>query len=120
MNLKKEQELAVFTYLTDGKSAPASDPTFGIQLERDEDFHFERTINDMIKEGYLADKIPGSGADLTESFAWEITQKGLAHMKDLAREKYDEKNKIPVYLWAVIIVVALWTFMKLFPRMFHG
>ena len=40
-------------------------------------------------------------------------------MKDLAQEKYEEKNKIPVYIWAVIIFVAILTFMKLFPRMFH-
>ena len=34
-------------------------------------------------------------------------------MKDLAQEKYEEKNKIPVYIWAVIIVVAILTFIKL-------
>jgi hypothetical protein len=44
--------------------------------------------------------------DQPEGLSREITE-GRVYMKDLAQEKYEEKNKIPVYIWAVIIFVAI-------------
>lgn len=90
-----------------------------LDITEDEDFQVEHTINDLVKEGYLEQKSPENDAEQTEADSWEITELGKIHMKDLAQEKYEEKNKIPIYIWAVIIVVAILTFMKLFPRMFH-
>ena len=118
MNLKQERELLVFTYLIDKGLRPVSEIRAELDIAEEEDFQIENTLNDLVKEGYLEQKIPESAAE-SESLSWEITEKGRMHMKDLAQEKYEEKNKIPVYIWAVIIVVAILTFMKLFPRMFH-
>ena len=119
MNLKKERELLVFTYLL-GKG---SGTIAGIQEEQeitgDEDFQFEKTVSDLVNEGFLEQGPPDLAADPPEVLNWEITEKGRIHMKDLAQEKYEEKNKIPVFIWALIIFIAILTFMKLFPRMFH-
>jgi DNA-binding PadR family transcriptional regulator len=118
MNHKQEMELLVFTYLIDKGLRPVSEIQAELDITEDEDFQIENTLNDLVKEGYLEPKIPESSAE-PESLSWEITEKGRMHMKDLAQEKYEEKNKIPVYIWAVIFVIAILTFMKLFPRMFH-
>ena len=119
MNHKQEMELLVFTYLIDKGLRPVSEIQAELDIGEDEDFQIENTLNDLVKEGYLEPKIPESAAE-PESLCWEITEKGRMHMKDLAQEKYEEKNKIPVYIWAVIFVIAILTFMKLFPRMFHS
>jgi hypothetical protein len=120
MNRKKERELLVFSWLTDEGGRPVSEIQTEMDMTGDEDFQMENTLNDLVKEGHLVQKFPGFIAELPEANNWEITEKGRMHMKDLAQEKYEEKNKIPVYIWAVIIVVAILTFMKLFPRMFQG
>ena len=119
MNRKQERELLVFTWLTDKGLRPVSEIQAEWGIAEDEEFQFENTVNDLVKDGYLEQKSPDMAADQAESPAWEITEKGRVHMKDLAQEKYEEKNKIPVYIWAVVIVVAILTFMKLFPKMFH-
>jgi hypothetical protein len=119
MNRKQERELLVFTYLIDKGLRPVSEIQAEWETTEDEDFQFENTVNDLIKDGYLEPKSPEMMVNQPEGPAWEITGKGRIYMKDLAQEKYDEKNKIPVYVWAVILVVAILTFMKLFPRMFH-
>ena len=119
MNLKKERELLVFTYILEKGLRPVSEIQAEMEITGDEDFQLENTVDDLIKEGYLEQKSPDMAADQPEGLPWEITEKGRIHMKDLAQEKYEEKNKIPVYIWAVIIVIAILTFMKLFPRMFH-
>jgi hypothetical protein len=119
MNLKKERELIVFTFLLEKGLRPVSEIQAESELTGDEDFEIDNTINDLVKDGYLKQMSPDMGTDPSESLSWEITEKGVVHMKDLAQEKYDEKNKIPVYIWAVIIVVAILTYMKLFPKMFH-
>jgi hypothetical protein len=119
MNRKKERELLVFTWLTDRGLRPVSEIQTEWGLDEDEDFQFENTLNDLVNDGYLEQKLSDKIPDQPGSPPWEITEKGMIHMKDLAQEKYEEKNKIPVYIWAVIIVVAILTFMKLFPRMFH-
>jgi predicted transcriptional regulator len=118
MNHKQERELLVFTYLIDKGLRPVNEIRAELDITEDEDFQIENIVNDLVKEGYLEQKIPENAAE-SESLSWEITEKGRMYMKDLAQEKYEEKNKIPVYIWAVIIVVAILTFMKLFPRMFH-
>ncbi len=119
MNLKKERELLVFTFLSEKGSLSFDEIQVEPEITGDEDFPFENTVNDLIKEGYLEQKSQGIPADQTEVLSCEITEKGKVYLKDLAQEKYEEKNKIPVYIWAVIIVVAILTFIKLFPRMFH-
>jgi len=120
MNLKKERELLVFTYLLEKGSRPFSEIRDEADITGDEDFfQLENTLNDLLKEGYLKQNSTDPTAETPEFLIWEITEKGMIHMKDLAQEKYEEKNKIPVYIWAVIIVVAILTFMKLFPKMFH-
>jgi len=119
MNHKQERELLVFTYLIDKGLRPVSEIQAEWGITDDEEFQFENAVNDLVKEGYLVQKSHEIAADQPESPSWEITEKGRMHMKDLAQEKYEEKNKIPVYIWAVIIVVAILTYMKLFPRMFH-
>ena len=110
--------MLVFTYLIDNGLRPVGEIQAELDLTDDDDFQFENTVNDLVNEGYLEQNIPGSASE-PENLSWEITEKGRMHMKDLAQEKYEEKNKIPVYIWAVIIVVAILTFMKLFPRMFR-
>lgn len=120
MNRKLERELLVFTWLTDNGLRPVSEMQAELEITEDEDFQMEKTLNELAKEGYLEQKSRDMAANQPEGMNWEITDKGRIHMKDLAQEKYEEKNKIPVYIWAVIIVVAILTFMKLFPRMFHG
>ena len=117
MNRKKERELVVFTWLTDNGVRSVSEIQAELGIEDDGDFQMENTVNDLIQEGYLVQKSPGTPDD---SGSWEITEKGRMFMKDLAQDKYEEKNKIPVYIWGVLIVIAILTFMKLFPRMFHG
>jgi DNA-binding PadR family transcriptional regulator len=119
MNLKKERELIVFTYLLEMGLRPVTEIQAELALTGDEDFPFENTLNDLVKEGYLEPKSADIITDQPEVLSWEITEKGRMHMKDLAQEKYEEKNKIPVVIWAVIFVIAILTFMKLFPRMFH-
>ena len=119
MNLKKERELLVFTYLLENGLKPISEIQADLEITDDEDFQFENTVNDLVKEGYLEQNHVERVAEQPENPAWEMTEKGRMHMKDLSQEKYEEKNKIPVYIWAVIIVIAILTFMKLFPRMFR-
>jgi hypothetical protein len=119
MNLKKERELLVFTFLLEEELRPVSEIQAEAAVTGDEDFQLENTLNELFKEGYLEQKYPAE-ADNPDSLKWSVTGKGMIYMKDLAQEKYEEKNKIPVYIWAVIIVVAILTFMKLFPKMFHG
>ena len=119
MNRKQERELLVFTYLIDNGLRPVSEIQAEWDLTEDEDFQLENTLNELANQGFLEQKSPEIIANQPEVLPWEITEKGRIYMKDLAQEKYEEKNKIPVYIWAVIIVVAILTFMKLFPRMFH-
>ena len=119
MNLKKERELLVFTYLLDKGLRPVSEIQAEVGLTEDEDFQFENTLNDLVKEGYLEQNPADKVAEQPENLTWEFTEKGRVHMKDLAQEKYEEKNKIPVFIWALIIFIAILSFMKLFPRMFH-
>ena len=119
MNRKQERELLVLTWLADKGLKTVEEIRAESGITEDEDFQFESTVNDLVKEGYLEPGSSGIPADQPEYLTWEITEKGRVQMKDLAREKYEERNKIPVYIWAVIIVVAILTFMKLFPRMFH-
>ena len=89
-----------------------------MELNAEEDFPVENTLIGLAKEGYLKQNMPGE-TDAAGIISWDITEKGMVYMKDLEQEKYEEKNKIPVYIWAVIIVVAILTFIRLFPRMFH-
>jgi hypothetical protein len=119
MNRKQERELLVFTYLIDKGLRPVSEIQTEWGLTEDEDFQLANTLNDLAQEGFLEQKSREIMEGQSESLSWEITEKGRVYMKDLAQEKYEEKNKIPVYIWAVIIFVAILTFMKLFPRMFH-
>ena len=119
MNRKQERELIVFTWLTDNGLRPVREIQDELETTDDEDFQMTNTLNDLVKEGYLEQKYPELEADPLEGINWEITEKGRIHMKDLVKERYEEKNKIPVYIWAVIIVVAILTYMKLFPKMFH-
>ena len=111
--------MLVFIWLTDKELRPVSEIRTELEMTGDEDFPLDKTLNDLVKEGYLEQKSPDMISDQPESASWEITEKGRMYMKDLAQEKYEEKNKIPVYIWAVIIFVAILTYMKLFPRMFH-
>jgi hypothetical protein len=120
MDLKKERELLVFTYILENGSKPPSQVQEEMEISGDEDFQLENELNDLLKAGYLEQKIREPVKDQSETITWKITEKGMIHMKDLAQEKYEEKNKIPAYIWAVIIVVAILTFIKLFPRMFSA
>ena len=119
MNLKKERELLVFIYLLENGLRPVSEIQAELEITGDEDFQFENTVNDLVKEGYLEQNPPDRVAEQPENPTWEMTEMGRIHMKDLALEKYEEKNKIPIFIWALIIFIAILTFMKLFPRMFH-
>ena len=109
----------VFTWLVDRGLRPVEEIRAESGIAEDDDFPFEYILNELVTEGYLEQNSPETPEDQPEHLAWRITEKGRLHMKDLAQEKYEEKNKIPVYIWAVIIVVAILTFMKLFPRMFR-
>ena len=118
MNRRQERELLVFTYLIDNGLRSINQIREEWEITEDDDFEFANTANDLVKDGYLelkSDQIP---VDSRETLSWDITEKGRFYMNELSRKEYDEKNKIPVYIWAVIIVIAILTFMKLFPRMF--
>src|SRR5579872_7492970 len=115
MNRKQERELLVFTYLIDNGLKPVSEIRTEWEIPEDEDFQFENTASDLVEDGYLEPKFSEIQADPGETLSWDLTEKGRTYLKDLAREKYDERNKIPVYIWAVIIVAAILTFIKLFP-----
>lgn len=119
MNLKKERELLVFTYVLEKGQRPVSEIQAEMEISGEEDFQLENTVNDLMKEGYLEQDPADRVVDQPENLPWQLTEKGRIHMKDLAQEKYEEKNKIPVFIWALIIFIAILTFMKLFPRMFH-
>ncbi|MEJ0081726.1 MAG: hypothetical protein WDM78_12455 [Puia sp.] len=119
MNRKKERELHVLTWLTDKDLTPVSEIQAKLEMTGDEGFQIENTLNDLVKEGYLEQKSQEAAGEAPEGPSWELTETGRLYLNDLSQEKYEEKNKIPVYIWAVIIVVAILTFMKLFPRMFH-
>ena|ERR1700681_1856330 len=119
MNLKKERELVVFTYLLEKGFRPVSEIQTELEITADEDFQIENTLNDLVKEGYLEQKPPDMVTDQFENLSWEITEKGKIRMGDLAKEIYEEKNKMPFIIWAVVIVIAVLAFMKVFPRMFH-
>jgi len=116
MNPKKERELVVFTWLADKGIRTVTEIQTELGLEDDADFPLDITMYDLVKEGHLVQKSETE----EETDSWEITEKGRIYMKDLAQDKYEEKNKIPVYIWGVLIVIAILTFIKLFPRMFHG
>jgi len=119
MNHKQERDLLVFTWLADNGLRPVSDIQVELGITEDDDFQIDNTLNELAKEGYLKQKFLHTAADQSEVPNWELTEKGEVYMKDLAQEKYEDKNKIPVYIWAVIIITAILTFMKLFPRMFR-
>jgi hypothetical protein len=120
MNLKEKRELLVFTYLIEKGLRSVTGIQDELEITEDEGFQMENTINELIKEGYLVNGSTGTEDGETENISWQITGKGMIRMKDLEQENYEEKNKIPVYIWAIVIVVAILTFMKLFPRMFRS
>jgi len=119
MNLKKERELLVFTYIQEKGQRSVSEIQAEMEITGDEDYPFDNTVNDLVKEGYLEPDPAVHVPDQPDIPAWQLTEMGRIHMKDLALEKYEEKNKIPVFIWALVIFVDILTFMKLFPRMFH-
>jgi hypothetical protein len=119
MNPKQERDLLLLTYLIDNGLRPVSEILSEWGISEDEDFQIENAVTDLIKDGYLEQASDPMNGSQPENITWKLTEKGRGYLKELAREKYDEKNKIPVYIWAVIIFVAILTFMKLFPRMFH-
>ncbi len=111
--------MLVFIYILENGFRTVSEIQAEMEITGDEEFQFENTANDLVKEGYLEQIPPEMIANQTENLSWQMTEMGRIHMKDLSLEKYEEKNKIPIFIWALIIFVAILTFMKLFPKMFH-
>ncbi len=111
MKLSNKRELVVLTYLMEKESRPISDIQAELKMSGDEDFQFEETLNDLIKEGSIT---------AITSDKWEITESGKIHLKDLALDKYEEENRMPYIIRAIIIVIAILAFMKIFPRMFRS
>lgn len=119
MKLSNERKLVVFTYLLEKGSKPVRDIQAEFEISEDEDFQFEETLNDLIEEGSIT---PISSRNKTENMEipdWEITESGRIKMKELALDKYEEINRIPYIIRAIILVVAILAFMMIFPRMFR-
>ena len=78
-------------------------------LKEDAEFDFDITLSDLVKEKNLEQ----SGN------TWEMTEMGNIHFSDLRVEQYDDMNKMSYIVRAVIIVIAILAFMKVFPKMFQ-
>ena len=110
MNLQKERQLLVFTFVDQKGLNSLDDIRSEIELKDDPEFDFDNTLNDLVKEKYL---------EQFEDLSWKITDWGNIYFSDLKTEKYEDINKIPIIVLGVIIVMAILAFMKIFPRMFH-
>ena|SRR5260221_6364966 len=109
MKLQKERELLVFTFLDQKGLHPLDEIRSEIELRDDPEFDFDSSLNDLVKENYL---------EQSEDLSWKITDWGYIHFRDLRIEQYENLNKIPITVLAVVIVTAILAFMKIFPRMF--
>jgi len=119
MKLSNERKLVVFTYLLEKGSKPIRDIQAELEISEDEDFQFDEILNDLMEEGSVTLKSAGSEMENMEIPDWEITETGRIQMKELALDKYEEINRIPYIIRAIILVVAILAFMMIFPRMFR-
>jgi hypothetical protein len=110
MKLSDKRLLVVLTYFMEEEIRPVIDIQAELKITEDEDFQFEETLNDLIKEGSITTISPNK---------WEITESGEIRLIDLALDKYEEENRMSFIVLAIIIVIAIQAFMKIFPWMFH-
>ena len=109
MNLQKERELLVFTFIEGKGSRSLDEIRSEIKLRDDPEFDFDSTLSGLVKEEYL---------EQSEDLSYKITAWGNIHYSDLKIEQYEDLNKIPVIILGIITVMAILAFMKIFPRMF--
>jgi hypothetical protein len=110
MKLQKERELLVFVYIDQKGLVSLDDIRKELELKDDPEFEFDTTVSELVKEEYVKQ---------TENLSWEITEWGEIQFSDLKIEKYEDLNKMSYLIRAVIIVIAILAFIKIFPRMFH-
>jgi hypothetical protein len=110
MKLINMRELLVLTYISENGSRPISDIQAELKISNDEDFKFEETLNDLIKEESVMPII-------SEIPKWEITEMGKIHLKDLEHDKYEEDNKMSYIIWGIILALSFIFFWKIFPRL---
>ena len=119
MNLKKERELVVFIYLLENGKRPISEIQAELEITGDEDFQFEETFNDLFREDSIQPKTFDIVTEKPDMLNWEITEIGKIRMNDLAFDKYEDINRMSYIIMAIIFVVAILAFIKIFPKMFH-
>jgi hypothetical protein len=110
MTIQNERELLALVYLDQKGSSSLDDIRAELKLKDDPDFDFDAVLNDLVKEKYIQQSQDGS---------WEITEFGNIIFSDLREEKYEDLNSMPIIITAILIVIAILAFIKVFPRMFH-
>jgi hypothetical protein len=110
MTIQNERELLALVYLDQKGSSSLDDIRAELKLKDDPDFDFDAVLNDLVKEKYIQQSQDGS---------WEITELGNIIFSDLREEKYEDLNSMPIIITAILIVIAILAFIKVFPRMFH-
>jgi hypothetical protein len=119
MKLLSKRELVVLTYLMEKKSRPIENIQAELEISDDDGFQFEETLHDLVKEGSI---VPISNENIVDGGntpQWEITDFGKVRLNDLELDKYEEENKMPYIIRAIVIVIAILAFMMIFPRMFR-
>ena len=113
------RKLVVLTYLIEKGAKTITTIQAELEISEEEDFQPEETFDDLMKEGSI---IPVSSAAILETAEisdWEITDFGRNRLKELVLDKYEEDNRMPHIIRAIILVIAILAFMMIFPRMFH-
>ena len=119
MKLSNQRKLVVLTYLREKESRSIGEIQAELGISEGDDFPFEETLNDLIKEDSVTSISSENALENSEIPEWEITELGKIHLNDLALDKYEEDNRMSYIIRAVIIVVAMLAFMMIFPRMFR-
>src|ERR1700730_11494091 len=119
MKLSNQRKLVVLTYLREKESRSIGEIQAELGISEGDDFPFEETLNDLIKEDSVTSISSENALENSEIPEWEITELGKIHLNDLALDKYEEDNRMSYIIRAVIIVVAMLAFMMILPRMFR-
>jgi hypothetical protein len=119
MKPRSKRELVVLTYLMEKESRSIEDIQAELEISDDDGFQFEETLDDLVKEGSIVPISAETVIEGTKAREWEITAFGKIRLKDLELDKYEEENKMPYIVRAIVIVIAILAFMMIFPRMFH-
>jgi hypothetical protein len=119
MKPRDQRKLVVLTYLIEKGARPITAIQAELEISEEEDFQPDETFNELMKEGSIMPVFSAAAVEDTEISNWEITDFGRVRLKDLVMDKYEEDNRMPHIIRAIILVIAILAFMMIFPRMFH-